>query len=273
MRTVNALFLTSSACHWLARSHQPRILHVFDRACNLINEYSQVLSIVTPQIGNGPFNVVLDTNILLSEHFNAEAPVLIAGKQLQIDDLFINTNNARLWNPRPDWGRLHMRRNSIIKQLSPLLNADYQSSLPTALLAALTSAIITSDIQTSVAAAQKLAGLGVGLTPSGDDFIMGALYAAWIICPAEIADVLANEIAETASPLTTSLAAEWLRSAGRGETGILWHTFFDALIAADDLEFPMSKILSVGETSGADALAGFLGVISAFEKHIPVGVI
>jgi hypothetical protein len=34
----NALSLTAYVKAWLADAHDPRILHIFDRACNLINE-------------------------------------------------------------------------------------------------------------------------------------------------------------------------------------------------------------------------------------------
>ena len=81
--------------------------------------------------------------------------------------------------------------------------------------------------------------------------------------------VLAEEIAGAAAPLTTSLSAAWLRSAGKGEAGILWHEFFDALIDSDAarIQETMDKILAVGETSGADALAGFIGLLAAWREE------
>ena len=116
-------------------------------------------------------------------------------------------------------------------------------------------------------------GLGMGLTPAGDDFLMGALYAAWIIHPSALASRLAQEIANVAAPLTTSLSAAWLRSAGRGEAGILWHEFFDALLVARTgspacLQKAMENICAVGETSGADALAGFLSAFLTWGEKV-----
>ena len=106
----------------------------------------------------------------------------------------------------------------------------------------------------------------MGLTPAGDDFILGAVLAVWIIHPPEIARVLAKEVTDVAAPLTTSLSAAWLRSAGKGEAGVLWHNFFDDLISADQtaIQVSIDKILSVGETSGADALAGFIGALMCY---------
>jgi len=59
MQSINALSLAPDVRNWLANSRQPCILHVFDHACNLISERREVLSIVTPQIRNGPFNLIV----------------------------------------------------------------------------------------------------------------------------------------------------------------------------------------------------------------------
>jgi hypothetical protein len=140
---------------------------------------------------------------------------------------------------------------------------DHQLSIPNTLASNLSSALAGADISSAKTIATQLAGLGIGLTPTGDDFIMGAVYAVWIIHPLENASILAEEITKTAAPLTTSLSAAWLRSAGKGETGILWHEFFDALISADSalMQESVKKILAVGETSGADALSGFISTM------------
>jgi hypothetical protein len=130
----------------------------------------------------------------------------------------------------------------------------------------LISGLCTSNLPSSLTAAQKLAGFGIGLTPSGDDFLMGAIYAAWIIHPLDIASILAQKVADVAAPLTTSLSGAWLRSAGRGEAGRLWHEFFEAFVSTDTArtQETMSNIMAVGETSGADALAGFVSIFVAW---------
>jgi len=97
---------------------------------------------------------------------------------------------------------------------------------------------------------------------------MGALHAAWIIHPPDIASNLGDVIARIAEPLTTSLSAAWIRSAGRGEAGELWHDLFDVSLSADKMavEVSMQKIAGVGQTSGADALTGFLSVLNSYPE-------
>jgi hypothetical protein len=51
-----ALSLAPAVNTWLAASRHPRILHLFNSACNLINARREVLSIVTPQIGREDFS-------------------------------------------------------------------------------------------------------------------------------------------------------------------------------------------------------------------------
>jgi hypothetical protein len=267
---IKALSLTSSVNEWLVDSCHPRILHVFDRACNLINERREVLSIVSPQIGNGPFNLVVQEDVLFSEHLTVECSVSMPGNQLFVGDLVINTVNAKPWSSRPNWEVLHAHQDSILNQLTQLPMIKREPSLPASLLSTFCISIANADSESCFAAARRLAGLGIGLTPSGDDFILGAVLAAWIIHPTEIAGVLAEGIANTAAPLTTSLSAAWLRSAGRGEAGILWHEFFDALISSNPVQIQTArdKVLATGETSGADALAGFSGVFACLRKSV-----
>ncbi len=262
MQRINAFSLAPDVITWLAGSNHPRILHVFDHACNLINERREVLSIVTPQIGNGPFNLVIEDNISFSNHLQAQASISIQADQLHIGNLTIDTGGAKLWSPLPDWEMLHTRKEYILDQLSklPIINYQFSDALP--------SSLAKADLPSALTAAKKLAGLGQGLTPAGDDFIMGAILAVWIIHPPEVASVLAEEIERIAAALTTSLSAAWLRSAGRGEAGILWHLFFDSLSSGDSfvIQIQITKLLSIGHTSGADALAGFFGAFISYAE-------
>lgn len=260
MESIHALSLVPVVNHWLAHSHQPRILHLFARACNLINEHGEILSIVTPQVGNGPFNLVIQDDVHFDENFKFDTPIMTQGDCLHLGNLTIDITRAKDWDPRPNWENLHHQQEIVLDRVSQFPFTNYQSSTPHFLLSTFSSSLANADIPSAKDIASNLAGLGIGLTPAGDDFIMGALYAAWIIHPSEIAGTLAEQVAETAAPLTTSLSAAWLRSAGMGEAGNLWHEFFDALLSGDaaQIQTAVEKILAVGATSGADALSGFM---------------
>jgi hypothetical protein len=259
MYSISAISYAPAVLDWMTRSQHPVVLHVFDNACNLMNENKDVLSVVTKHIGAGPFNLVVD-DVLFVEHFDVDSPVMIHDDGLKVGHLIINMKHAHLWSPCPDWDRVHAKREIIRERVAHLPARNYQPDLPPSLLSIFSKAIATADVPASVSASKQLAGLGQGLTPSGDDFILGALYAAWILHPPEIARNLAVAIANTAAQLTTSLSAAWLKSAGRGEAWILWHEFLGTLISADvvSIQIAAEKIAAVGETSGADALFGFV---------------
>jgi hypothetical protein len=263
MPIVPAVALTENVNRWLVDFGQLRILHVFDQACNLINERREVLSIVTTRIGNGPLNLVVKDGLSFTEYLNVESEISVEGENLQLGDLTINTTMARLWNPRPKWAELHAQQNRIFTQWQHVQFTDYQDRVgfqfPESLVTDLSVALAKADATTAAKLACQLAGLGIGLTPAGDDFLMGAMHATWILHSPEVALVLAREIADATAPLTTSLSATLLRSAARGEAGIWWHEFFDALISEEPatIQVALHKLLAVGASSGADALAGF----------------
>ena len=266
MRSIHAISIAPAVYDWLAITRHPRVLHVFDQACNLVNEQREVLSVVTPTIGNGPFNIVVEEPILFSEHLRSESPVAILDSQLRVGNLTIKTKNGTCWSPCPDWELLHDRREDINRQITSFLVPA--SQIPQPLRFSLLSALAHVDISLSKSIASQIAGAGIGLTPAGDDFILGALYATWIIHPLEAARHIANEVVNTAAALTTSLSASWLQSAGRGEAGIRWHEFFSALVHNNprQIRFTMDQILAIGATSGNEALAGFIDTFLSYTE-------
>jgi len=268
MELLNVFSMTSTVNDWRVNTRRPRILHIFDHACNLINERREILSIVTPQIGNGPFNLVVDDDILFSKYLKIDTQVYIFEDRLEIDNLVVDLKKAKLWNPRPDWEGLHANKETVLNQVSSLSDAYNEPASYASILSTLTRAVAHADVNISLAVAKQLAGLGIGLTPAGDDIMMGALYAAWIVHSFDVASVLAREIAETASSLTTSLSGAYLEAAGKGEAGVLWHNLFNALLENKIIPLSIAKLLSIGETSGADALAGFFGVMFACKEII-----
>ena len=97
-------------------------------------------------------------------------------------------------------------------------------------------------------AARQLAGLGPGLTPSGDDVLLGVMYALWVWRPDE---PLIQTIGHAANPRTTTLSAAFLTAAMAGEATNHWH---DLVMGGPGAA---NRLLALGQTSGADAWAGF----------------
>jgi hypothetical protein len=116
----------------------------------------------------------------------------------------------------------------------------------------------TYDMAQLQEGAIRLAGLGRGLTPSGDDFLTGVMLWAWLahVKPHSVCRALVDAAADR----TTTLSAAFLRAAARGECMAAWHRLLFALSEGSDEELAaaVGTVLAYGATSGTDALAGFL---------------
>lgn len=112
--------------------------------------------------------------------------------------------------------------------------------------------------------AGSLAGLGVGATPAGDDFLIGAFHALWATGQGERTAALSA----AAIPRTTTVSAYWLDTASRGFAAPAWRGLLDTL-AAPDVEATTaaaSRVLACGHTSGVASLLGFLALAEAAER-------
>lgn len=261
---------------WLQeQAFAARVLAIFDHACDLVTPAGDVVALVTPHIGDGPLNVVVEAE---PGSFTALEPGMAAqvdGGYLRVGTtgrsplLDVVLERAEVWEPCPAWSVLRAQR-AIIEGRLPLLRAialrnapavgrDGISSYATAREAAESlRAGWEGDLVALRAGAARLAGRGGGLTPAGDDFLTGVMLRAWLAHPDP--PVICRIIAEVAAPRTTTLSAAFLRAAARGECNAAWHRFLSALQTGteDELATAVQGVLAYGATSGADTLAGFL---------------
>ncbi len=274
--------------------HEPStaaaILAVFERACVLVAPAERVLTLVLPELGDGPLNIVLDGQCADLSTLKPRMPCALNGQRLQVGPLVVTLEGATVWEPRPDWPALRAHREACLARLPLLQSFALQQGSEGSLLSLLDSAFpATSAVSNSVSnslltavwkamnilrrgwkhgaawlqeGAAQLAGLGVGLTPAGDDFLSGVMLGAWLT-HAHASDVC-RVLAETAAPRTTVLSGAFLRAAARGECGAAWHRLLAALSEGREGELSpaVEGVLAYGATSGADALAGFLWAMS-----------
>jgi hypothetical protein len=201
----------------------------------------------------------------------------------------VDATSAQEWHPRPDWQRFGeeldraaqaklatlLREHAPPGSFAPLLNGALPEPNETiqsrALHAAarpaelLLSSLAAGDRDGAGEAATGLAGLGGGVTPSGDDYLQGAIHATWAKLNTELARPMGEAIGSEAAPRTNAVSAEWLRAAARGEAGVDWHLLAQAIAAKQQLEHTMIRLLHRGHTSGADAMAGFLATLSVLD--------
>ncbi len=244
---------TARTLAWTRQAVSPRMLHVFENSINLMDAGGEVVSIVNPTVGRGPFNIVLSDPIRFALEFTIETLVTVYDQDLSVGDWQLQTGERELWDPRPDWSAL---RKTDLSTVVPLLEEMLHSSRVQPALE-INGKI---DWENLGEFAAGLAGLGPGLTPSGDDILMGLMHAVWTHRPADRALQICAEMAAVSIPRTTTLSGAWLNAAANGEAGEPWHRLFSAMRTGDvvGLRQTASVILETGHTSGADALAGFI---------------
>jgi hypothetical protein len=125
-------------------------------------------------------------------------------------------------------------------------------------VARLVLALEAGDRRGAAVAAARIVGLGPGLTPSGDDLLVG-IEAALHALAQPSAGFLALALGDVEAR-TTDLAATLLRHAAAGEFAERLHTLLSALLRSDDESVPaaIERAVAWGATSGTDCLLGVL---------------
>jgi hypothetical protein len=125
--------------------------------------------------------------------------------------------------------------------------------------ATLLTALRAGDAPGVAASAACLAGLGYGLTPSGDDLLTGLAGALALL---DEPSTLLDEMVQAARHRTNIIAYTYLDAAARGEVSEVLFRYIRALVAGTHSEVATATqgLFAVGGTSGAElALGALLG--------------
>jgi hypothetical protein len=240
-------------------------------------------------------------------------PQLRPGMEVWIGNerLLIPTRNFSLhlpgtpaWEPRPDIGAYRWSRGTVAQHvrllahylanrpqqeglaplIGPLVLGQGKPTQETPLarmalpkLRMLALASWRQDITGVEEATRGLAGLGPGLTPSGDDALAGFTSIMALLSPQLSADGASREhiartIAAIARPRTTALSAVLLTHAACGEVAEQLSTLLLALsLSAEASEIVLNaadRALAFGASSGGDTLLGVLLGFRVLEGEI-----
>jgi hypothetical protein len=149
------------------------------------------------------------------------------------------------------------------------------------LIRELSAALVEGDGEAAADAASRLVGLGVGLTPSGDDFLVG-LLAGLEATGNPLRRDIAAAVRSDVNDRTTAAGASAVRQAADGAYSERLHDVLASLAhpaewrdarprgdARDGLVRAVVAALAFGETSGSDTIAGLLLAIDAVLAPIP----
>lgn len=248
-----------------------RVLGRFERACNLVDKNGRVIALTLPEVGNGPFSIVVAGQPGCFESFSTGDNATAGPGNLTVGSWYIDLKAAQIWEPRlvcsAEPLSLNPAMTSLIQPYTNWPNAaeiglragQRLSEAAARLNQAITQAESSKRDQEIAAAAGQLAGLGSGLTPAGDDFLVGVMAALWLTGQ----HALLPKLADIAASRTTALSAAFLRAAAYGEFIEPWHALAQALCTGDVESFrrAVEGVAQFGASSGQDALAGFVRTI------------
>jgi hypothetical protein len=233
--------ISAPARAFLATDRPLHILHVFADIVNLADADHQVLSLQRYPATLAPFG--WEWAGAWPSGLSPATPARVAGGALWLGPQRLDPAGAPLWDPIPDWQALRALDPALLQPARPL---PLDLARP---LAALIKGLATGDQDGASAAAGRLLGRGAGLTPAGDDILVGVLHAHAVWYPYA---TLADRLVTVPQPgQTTTLSLAFLRAAAAGAAAEPWHDLCAGLPGAH------ARLLVVGATSGRDAWTGF----------------
>lgn len=267
-------------------------MHATDRVINLLTDQERLISIVGSSIGDGPHNLVLPLEILHPLPSIGER-AFFDGDVLRLNGFEADISNASHWDARQDWAWIRNRKKDIAERIPEVRTALEDGAPDEGILAILdgksiegsgmdahfsaaliqpaaqvVSGLSKGDKELALSGAIEISGLGSGLTPAGDDYLTGAMLACWAGFTEEQVAGWLGDLAEQAAAHTSRLSAAYLRSAGEGLFGQIWHSLLTGLSAEvnGSWEPAVSTIVQIGHNSGAYTLAGFVNVVLADQQ-------
>jgi len=133
-------------------------------------------------------------------------------------------------------------------------------------MAALHAAFLASDPDAAALASAAIAGCGIGLTPSSDDMLLGYVCVYYPLARTKglkrkEALAMGRSACYAASEKTNDISGAFLIRCG---DGLLSQNILDLLnvifsgASAEQLQAPVSRLLSIGSSSGSDILCGIV---------------
>ena len=287
---------------------EPRIGNVhsiFNKATNITLD-GTMLALLSDELPRMPNSVRLrsDVTYKLLPNLKPGMEVCVGNYSLVIPtcNFSLQLSDTPLWEPRPDVNSYQWNRETVAQHtrmltqflankqpqggLTPLVGPLFldQSLQETPLsrmampnLRLLAQASWWQNLEGIEEATRGLAGLGPGLTPSGDDVLGGfaaimALLSTQLSADSISRQQIASNIAAVAKPRTTKLSGVLLEFASLGEVSEQFGTLLLTLsLRAEEFETVLKAadhVLAFGASSGGDTLLGILLGLRALEGKI-----
>lgn len=264
----------------------------FNRTINFqCKENDELYTVGCHEIDNGPNTLVIERDRFNDIELAINDSVYTSNQKLYISNkLVISIEKADIWESKlpeyPTSPEIFYRNLPKMKQYidlygkgggikkSSMLQSPFDVEMSKILeerILTLKAAIVKKAMPDALDSAIKLIGLGPGLTPSGDDFLVGLFTILNIPnSPLYRYRTLAEEVVQYAKPLTNDISFMALKKAAYGHVRESIIQLVQSIFTGKEEEVTLSlnKVLNIGSSSGTDIA---LGLYCGLEANIKAG--
>lgn len=261
-----------------------RVHSRYTTCLNLLEE-TRLITCAEPTVQAGPINIILAGFDVTQIH-----QMIIRKKQLVINrewclpisdevtfDSGVDLHDAPI---------AHLEKNLLVAQAALLELAPteslafifdrnrgrhFSSAFDIALFQQVMAGVETMQQGDFLGGVGMLKGVGIGLTPAGDDFIAGMLFGVYLLQQMHQIDLssLRRTICARAQG-SNLLSNTFLALARQGRFSASFKAFVSALARSDAAQVStmMQPVLALGSTSGADLLCGLLFTLMTLKDQL-----
>lgn len=267
-----------------------RVHSLFERTVNIEDGAGELFTLACRTLDNAPASIVVQVASFAAAGLAVNDRVSTRGRRLQVGpDIEIGLAACAAWDRRlPAYPRSGTELPARLREAWSVLErhgrgggmvggregrGEFARAIETALAqrsSGLLEALARADFASARAHAASMIGLGPGLTPSGDDFLLG-LFAVLNIPGSPCHGWLGGgtEVLAGAGQATNPISLAALTHAARGQVRECVVDLIACLLLGPtgDLGPSMRRVLAIGATSGADIACGLLAGLELNLKH------
>ncbi len=268
-----------------------RVHSVFQRVINIERPGGGLFTLACRDLDNAPDSVLVDSADFSDVQVVAHQRVTTVGKLMRVGpSLGIQFDAIKAWTGElplypHDTSLLRRNLNVLTGHLQRTTDGGGMLRLPTggsafehevsAALAkrsgCLCEALLCRDLEEARVHAKSMIGLGPGLTPSGDDYLVG-LFAALNVgrSPGLALRCTCLGMIAGAELATNAISYAALSKAATGRVRAALSDFIERLLHGTEFDFlaPLTRVLAIGSTSGSDIVAG---IVSGLRLQLEFG--
>lgn len=262
---------------------------IFNNVVNIQWE-NKLISIQNNRVPKGSLSMVVEGEINFKDNSpNLRGKVNITGDVVTIGRMKFLISEPEIWDPELKYlpRIFFINKEAVIKAINNIIlingknsgtmdatfksleqnipvNYTKESNLFYNILIKSMNSLKNKELNVAANEISDLIGIGIGLTPSGDDFIVGFISVLHSVmqektCIKEFYFLLRDEVVKRVSK-TTDVSRAYLLEAVEGRFSESFHNLYAALEKENfgDIYKSSLSMMAVGHSSGTDGLCGIL---------------